>query len=110
MSEVREQLIAFGAILDPVEQEERRREAYQTLFGTPLGAAVLLDILIDAGVGSTFGPPSGVEGSRDYAAGHHDRATIILDLAGVDPRRAVQAITTGNEGYLYERRDDEPQL
>ena len=103
-------LAHFAAVDDPVRQEAQRREAYRTLFGTALGKAVLLDILIDAGVAAHQGPPDGIPGSRDYRAGHMDRAHEIMDLAGVDPRHALMALSNGNEGYLYDRPEHEPEL
>lgn len=107
---LRRQLLDFASVEDPQRQEALRREAYRTLFDSELGRVVLLDMLIEAGIGAVEGPPNGIPGHRDYLAGGRDRIAIVMDLAGVDPQHALKALTEGNEGYLYDRPTDEPEL
>lgn len=100
----------WTGIADPVAKEAARGAAYAALFSTPLGRLVLLDMLIEAQVFGVRGPPSGVAGHSDYEAGERDRTVKIAELAGVDARHMAEALTTGNEGYLYDRPDDTPEL
>lgn len=100
----------WTGVKDPQAREVRRGEAYALLFNSELGRLVLLDMLIDARVFGVRGPPSGVAGHTDYDAGQRDRVVMIAELAGVDARHMAEALTTGNEGYLYDRRDEYPEL
>lgn len=95
---------------DPLAKEARRAEAYRALFDGPLGRLILLDMLIEARVFGVRGPPSGVAGHSDYDAGERDRVVKIAELAGVDARHMAEALTTGNEGYLYDRPSELPEL
>ncbi len=100
----------WTGIEEPMAKEAKRAEAYRALFSTDLGKLILLDMLIEARVFGVRGPPTGVPGQSDYEAGERDRIVIIAELAGVDARHMAEALTTGNEGYLYDRRDDAPEL
>lgn len=100
----------WTGIEDPLAKEAKRAEAYQALFSSDLGKLILLDMLIEAKVFGWRGPPTGVPGQSDYEAGERDRTVIIAELAGVDARHMAEALTTGNEGYLYDRRDEPPEL
>lgn len=104
------QLLGFFSIEDPAAREAAQRAAYRTLFESELGRVVLLDMMIEAGIGAVEGPPNGIAGHRDYLAGGRDRVAAVLDLAGVDPQHAAQALTTGSEEHLYDRPSDEPEL
>lgn len=100
----------WTGIEDPQAKEAKRAEAYQALFSSDLGKLILLDMLIEARVFGVRGPPTGIPGHSDYEAGERDRTVMIAELAGVDARHMAEALTTGNEGYLYDRRDDAPEL
>lgn len=100
----------WTGVTDPLAKEERRVEAYAALFSSSLGRLVLLDMLIEARVFGVRGPPNGIAGHSDYEAGERDRIVMIAELAGVDARHMAEALTTGNEGYLYDRPTDTPEL
>jgi len=100
----------WTGIVDPQAKEAARAEAYRALFTSSLGRLVLLDMLIEARVFGVRGPPSGIAGHTDYDAGERDRVVMIAELAGVDARHMAEALMTGNEGYLYDRPDELPEL
>lgn len=100
----------WTGIADPPAKEQARGAAYAALFSSPLGRLILLDMLIEARVFGVRGPPNGIAGHSDYEAGERDRIVMIAELAGVDARHMAEALTTGNEGYLYDRPTDIPEL
>lgn len=95
---------------DPPAKEAKRAEAYAALFSSALGRLILLDMLIEARVFGVRGPPNGIAGHSDYEAGERDRIVMIAELAGVDARHMAEALTTGNEGYLYDRPSELPEF
>jgi hypothetical protein len=100
----------WTGIADPLAKETKRGEAYAALFSSSLGRLIMLDMLIEARVFGWRGPPNGIPGHSDYEAGERDRIVMIAELAGVDARHMAEALTTGNEGLLYDRPTDPPEL
>ena len=100
----------WTGIADPLAKEAARAEAYRSLFASELGRLILLDMLIEARVFGVRGATSAVEGNGEYDAGQRDRVVMIAELAGVDARHMAEALITGNEGYLYDRPTDLPEL
>lgn len=88
-------------------REARREAAYRSVFDTPIGRLVLRDILIGAHVGEAFGPPSGIDGHREYQAGGHDCALSIMTQAGFGQSDLVESVMRDQEGYYDERREFE---
>lgn len=107
MSEAEEFDFAGMAELTPEDatrREEVRMAAFRRLFTSPVGRLVLADILTMAGVGQPMGlqPPGG---NREYAAGMHDLALMILDLARFEQADLVANLTDGRKGYFHDRAD-----
>lgn len=100
----------WTGIEDPQAKEAARAAAYHALFSTSLGRLILLDMLIEARVFGVRGPPSGIPGHSDYEAGERDRIVMIAELSGVDARHMAEALTTGNEGSLYDRPSEIPEF
>lgn len=99
----------FAAETDDQVRQARRRQAYQDLFGSPLGRVVLADILREGGVGARKGPPNGVAGHRDYQAGWEDRSIEIMELAALSQEAAVTQAIHETEGYYDDRHQFEPE-
>jgi len=86
--------------LDP----ERKRQAYQRLFASPLGRFVLADILTDAGVFDPHEPADALTpDARSWLAGRSAEALNIADLAGFSAHSLVVALMTQHlEGQNHE--------